>query len=40
MENVPHALEKGETEGFMKMFIDADSKEILGGHFWVRLATR
>jgi pyruvate/2-oxoglutarate dehydrogenase complex dihydrolipoamide dehydrogenase (E3) component len=33
MENVSRASEKGETEGFMKMFIDADSKEILGGSF-------
>jgi pyruvate/2-oxoglutarate dehydrogenase complex dihydrolipoamide dehydrogenase (E3) component len=33
MENVSRAWEKGETEGFMKMFIDADSKEILGASF-------
>jgi pyruvate/2-oxoglutarate dehydrogenase complex dihydrolipoamide dehydrogenase (E3) component len=33
MENVSRASEKGETEGFMKMFIDADSKEILGASF-------
>jgi pyruvate/2-oxoglutarate dehydrogenase complex dihydrolipoamide dehydrogenase (E3) component len=33
MENVSRAWEKGETEGFMKMFVDADSKEILGASF-------
>ncbi len=33
MENVARAKEKGETEGFMKMFIDADTKEILGASF-------
>jgi len=33
MENVSRASEKGETEGFMKMFIDADTKEILGASF-------
>jgi len=27
------AWEKGETEGFMKMLVDAESKQILGGSF-------
>jgi pyruvate/2-oxoglutarate dehydrogenase complex dihydrolipoamide dehydrogenase (E3) component len=30
MEDVSRAFEKGETEGFMKILIDADTKEILG----------
>lgn len=30
MTRVGRAVEKGETEGFMKMIVDADSKEILG----------
>src|SRR5437660_8135706 len=29
MEDVSRAFEKGETEGFMKILVDADSKEIL-----------
>jgi pyruvate/2-oxoglutarate dehydrogenase complex dihydrolipoamide dehydrogenase (E3) component len=33
MEDVSRASEKGETEGFMKMLIDADTKEILGASF-------
>ena len=33
MEDVSRAFEKGETEGFMKMLVDADSKEILGASF-------
>ena len=33
MEDVSRAWEKGETEGFMKMLIDADTKEILGASF-------
>jgi pyruvate/2-oxoglutarate dehydrogenase complex dihydrolipoamide dehydrogenase (E3) component len=33
MENVSRAWEKSETEGFMKMLIDADTKEILGASF-------
>ncbi len=33
MEDVSRALEKSETEGFMKMLIDADTKEILGASF-------
>ena len=33
MENVSRAYEKGETEGFMKMLVDADSKQILGASF-------
>ena len=33
MEDVSRAYEKGETEGFMKMLVDADSKEILGASF-------
>ena len=33
MEDVSRAFEKGETEGFMKMLIDADTKEILGASF-------
>lgn len=30
MTNVLRAVEKGETQGFMKVLVDADSKEILG----------
>nr|UXE44811.1 putative pyridine nucleotide-disulfide oxidoreductase RclA [uncultured bacterium] len=33
MEDVSRAFEKGETEGFMKVLIDADTKEILGASF-------
>jgi pyruvate/2-oxoglutarate dehydrogenase complex dihydrolipoamide dehydrogenase (E3) component len=33
MEDVSRAWEKSETEGFMKMAIDADTKEILGASF-------
>ena len=33
MENVSRAFEKGETEGFMKILVDADTKEILGASF-------
>ncbi|HKY10079.1 MAG TPA: FAD-containing oxidoreductase [Candidatus Binatia bacterium] len=30
MERVSRAVEKGETQGFMKVVVDAESKEILG----------
>ena len=30
MTRVGRAVEKGETQGFMKILVDADSKEILG----------
>ncbi len=30
MKNIGRAIEKGETQGFMKILVDADSKEILG----------
>jgi pyruvate/2-oxoglutarate dehydrogenase complex dihydrolipoamide dehydrogenase (E3) component len=30
MTNIGRAVEKGETQGFMKILVDADSKEILG----------
>lgn len=30
MENVSRAFEKGETEGFMKILVDRESKRILG----------
>ena len=30
MTRVARAVEKGETQGFMKIVVDADSKEILG----------
>jgi len=33
MEDVSRAFEKSETEGFMKILVDADSKEILGASF-------
>jgi pyruvate/2-oxoglutarate dehydrogenase complex dihydrolipoamide dehydrogenase (E3) component len=33
MENVSRAYEKGETTGFMKMFVDRDSEQILGASF-------
>jgi pyruvate/2-oxoglutarate dehydrogenase complex dihydrolipoamide dehydrogenase (E3) component len=31
MTSVGRAVEKGESQGFMKVLVDADSKEILGG---------
>jgi pyruvate/2-oxoglutarate dehydrogenase complex dihydrolipoamide dehydrogenase (E3) component len=33
MEDVSRAFEKGETDGFMKVLVDADSKQILGASF-------
>lgn len=33
MEDVSRAFEKGETEGFMKVLVDSESKEILGASF-------
>lgn len=33
MEDVSRAFEKSETEGFMKMLIDAETKQILGAAF-------
>jgi pyruvate/2-oxoglutarate dehydrogenase complex dihydrolipoamide dehydrogenase (E3) component len=30
MTRVGRAVEKGETQGFMKILVDADSKQILG----------
>jgi pyruvate/2-oxoglutarate dehydrogenase complex dihydrolipoamide dehydrogenase (E3) component len=33
MEDVSRAFEKGETEGFMKVLVDAGTKEILGASF-------
>ena len=33
MEDVSRAFEKSETEGFMKMLIDAETKQILGASF-------
>jgi pyruvate/2-oxoglutarate dehydrogenase complex dihydrolipoamide dehydrogenase (E3) component len=33
MEDVSRAYEKGETEGFMRILVDADSKQILGASF-------
>jgi pyruvate/2-oxoglutarate dehydrogenase complex dihydrolipoamide dehydrogenase (E3) component len=33
MEDVSRAFEKGETEGFMKVLVDADSKQFLGASF-------
>ena len=30
MANIGRAIEKGETQGFMKILVDAESKEILG----------
>ena len=30
MEDVSRAFEKGETEGFMKVLVDAESRQILG----------
>ena len=33
MEDVSRAYEKGETEGFMKLLVDAESKQILGAAF-------
>jgi pyruvate/2-oxoglutarate dehydrogenase complex dihydrolipoamide dehydrogenase (E3) component len=33
MEDVSRAFEKGETDGFMKVLVDPESKEILGASF-------
>ena len=33
MEDVSRAFEKGETEGFMKILVDAGTKQILGASF-------
>jgi pyruvate/2-oxoglutarate dehydrogenase complex dihydrolipoamide dehydrogenase (E3) component len=33
MEDVSRAFEKGETEGFMKLLVDAGTKEFLGASF-------
>jgi pyruvate/2-oxoglutarate dehydrogenase complex dihydrolipoamide dehydrogenase (E3) component len=33
MKTVARAAEKGETEGFMKVLVDADSRQILGASF-------
>jgi len=33
MKDVSRAFEKGETEGFMKILVDASTKEILGASF-------
>jgi pyruvate/2-oxoglutarate dehydrogenase complex dihydrolipoamide dehydrogenase (E3) component len=33
MEDVSRAFERGETEGFMKILVDAETKEILGASF-------
>ena len=33
MEDVSRAYEKGETDGFMKVLVDAESKQILGASF-------
>ena len=33
MKDVSRAFEKGETEGFMKILVDADTEEILGASF-------
>jgi pyruvate/2-oxoglutarate dehydrogenase complex dihydrolipoamide dehydrogenase (E3) component len=30
MTRIARAIEKGETQGFMKILVDADTKEILG----------
>ena len=30
MERVGRAVEKGETQGFMKVLVDAETKQILG----------
>jgi pyruvate/2-oxoglutarate dehydrogenase complex dihydrolipoamide dehydrogenase (E3) component len=32
MRRVGRAVEKGETQGFIKVLVDADSKEILGAN--------
>ena len=33
MEDVSRAFEKGETEGFIKVLVDAETKQILGASF-------
>ena len=33
MKDVSRAFEKGKTDGFMKVLVDADSKQFLGASF-------
>jgi pyruvate/2-oxoglutarate dehydrogenase complex dihydrolipoamide dehydrogenase (E3) component len=33
MSRVGRAVEKGETQGFMKVLVDAETKQILGASF-------
>ena len=33
MTKVNRAVEKGETQGFLKAYVDADTKQILGATF-------
>jgi pyruvate/2-oxoglutarate dehydrogenase complex dihydrolipoamide dehydrogenase (E3) component len=30
MTKIPRAIEKGETQGFMKIIVDAETRQILG----------
>ena len=40
MTRVDRAVEKGETQGFMKIFVDAETREILGAVILGPAATR
>ena len=40
MTRVGRAVEKGETQGFMKVLVDAETKEILGASLSASSATR
>ena len=40
MTRVGRAVEKGETQGFMKILVDADNKEILAHRCWASNAMR
>lgn len=33
MDQISRATEKGETDGFLKLLVDADSKQIIGASF-------
>jgi len=40
MSRVARAVEKDETQGFMKVVVDAETQRILGAASWARVATR
>jgi hypothetical protein len=39
MSKVGPAIEKGETQGFMKVLVDAETRKILGGNILALVAT-